>query len=574
MQPRRNSRRVDYTEDGMNDYDDDVEMEDGYKQDPYDAREEEDDDDDDNDEMQVDSSSSDEEDDDEEEEEEEPAAQRPRRSSRDQTSRRRRNQSASSSLSSAVAASNNNNGGRRRTSSRANKFASSMAEPSSKSIRDLLPQGMTEYVSSSDNNNKKKKKASSSSSDDDDDESEKPRRRRTTTTAKKKPRASPPHKSPARRHKQRRYSLKHEIAPSDQDENESDDDDDDDNNEDDELSYASSSSSSSQVSAEMEDEEEEEPLKIQRILASRTETRRKWHEICQSMNTSEIEFGSRWFQQASKTSTSPSSHAAPSDQDGDVFEERFLIKWADLGYLHCSWEIQEDLVEQIEGAKTYLTTFFRKSHNGLLFTADERCDGDYFDPAFTEIERILEVQLPEGCCSCPGGDPKMDPVLEDSYNESSFGMIMDKKDPNFEEGTGRQFLIKWANLPYSQATYEFERDLILCDIDYKEAVKSFLKRAPKPSKRTREAFLRQGVEEQKRLFKIFGDKSSLDEASREKAVEKYKRELQERVYKNGGQLRDYQGEGVAWAISNFVNQRSCILAGKFCSCLLLLSIDF
>lgn len=45
-----------------------------------------------------------------------------------------------------------------------------------------------------------------------------------------------------------------------------------------------------------------------------------------------------------------------------------------------------------------------------------------------------------------------------------------------------------------------------------------------------------------------------------KAVEKYKRKLQAYTFKNGGQLRDYQSEGVAWMVANFVNNRSSILA--------------
>jgi hypothetical protein len=37
-------------------------------------------------------------------------------------------------------------------------------------------------------------------------------------------------------------------------------------------------------------------IKIQKILASRTERRQRWIEICTKINTSEIENGSRWFQ--------------------------------------------------------------------------------------------------------------------------------------------------------------------------------------------------------------------------------------------------------------------------------------
>lgn len=366
--------------------------------------------------------------------------------------------------------------------------------------------------------------ASIPNDDDDDDDDDVGRLRK-----------SSPHKSPARRHAQRRRNLKRVDTSSDEEPNGGDNEDNEEDDDDDSEDRQSSDEAS----------EPEEPLKVQRILACRTETKKRWKEICRNINTSEIEYGSRWFQEP------------PEDENEDDYEERFLIKWSDLSYLHASWETRDDLIEQIEGAKVYLTTFFRKSQNGLLFSADERCDGDYFDPAFTEIDRILEVDVPKGYRA-----PGMDVNLEDTFTSSSFGMIMDKADPDFEEGTGRQFLVKWNNTSYSESSYEFERDLILRDIEYKDKVKDFLQRGAKLSKKKRESFLKQGQNELSRLVKIFGDNSNLSEGNINKAVEKYKRELDSYHFKNGGKLRDYQIEGVAWMVSNYVNGRSSILADE------------
>jgi hypothetical protein len=215
----------------------------------------------------------------------------------------------------------------------------------------------------------------------------------------------------------------------------------------------------SHESEEEGEEEEEESLKIQRIVASRSETRRKWQEECKNMNTSEIDYGSRWFQKDKYVT----------EEDLDAFEERFLVKWADLSYMHCSWETQDDLIDQVDGAKTYLTTFFRKSENGLLFDADERNDGDYFDPGFVQIERILEVAHPDD----------VPPIESDDPIISKYGIVMDKAHEDFERGTGRQFLIKWENTPYAEATFEFERDLIINDIDYSEHLAAFEERSKK-----------------------------------------------------------------------------------------------
>ena len=206
---------------------------------------------------------------------------------------------------------------------------------------------------------------------------------------------------------------------------------------------------------ENDDDDDEDSMKIQRILACKTLTRKEWKMICDKMNTSEVDFGSRWFQEEQK------------DKEvlGDsTFEERFLVKWSELSYLHNSWETEVDLIDQVDNAKNYLTTFFRKSKNGLLFSADERCDGDFFDPGYIQVDRILQVHLPE-----------------DSANaeNNKYGIILDRTHKDFESGTGRQFLIKWTNMSYSEATFEFERDLILNEIEYEEQVKNFLDRSVK-----------------------------------------------------------------------------------------------
>ena len=351
---------------------------------------------------------------------------------------------------------------------------------------------------------------------------------------------SSPHKAQARRHQQQRRSLTTDKSTT-------------------ETANASSSSSESEPEeVSDEEEEEEEPLKVQRILASRTETLQKWKEIGARMNTTEVTYGSRWFQSSDGEDKDPTTTSS----DPNSFQERFLVKWSDVSFLHVSWETESDLVEQAD-AKSYLTTFFRKSVGGLLYSQDERCDGDYFDPAFTQVERILEVQQPEGWS-------ENDPPRKDG-NTYDYGMILDRVDPLFDERTGRQFLVKWGNLPYTECTYEFERDLVLNDIEYAQQLNEFLRRSKKPTKSECRAYFKMGDDEIKRLYPIFGDKTlakdkQLSKEEKEAAVDRYKTELQEQIFKNGGQLRDYQAEGVAWMVANYLNNRSCILCdemGKF-----------
>jgi Chromo (CHRromatin Organisation MOdifier) domain len=446
-----------------------------------------------------------------------------------------------------------------RRSARSTKFTSSMAEPSN-SIKEFFTQSSKSITKVSTTKSQRKNQEADIVDTDESEineakEPSKSQSRRKVVKAEKANTKNPisgGQKSPARRHVANRRVVHASDSSEDEDDSEEDDD------------------------------QDEAPLRIHRILGSRTETLRAWREICRNMNSTEIHFGSRWYQPDNDENVnakdgeidnnekqepdavldhdkikqlSDKKQKSFSGHDDDVFEERFLVKWWDLSYLHCSWEAQSDIVEQVESGKTALSTFFRKSINGVLYSADERCDGDYFDPAFVQIERILEIQFPDSLEKL-----KLTAEDEDNYDEASFRMIHDKNDPEFDAGTGRQFLVKWANLPYSDGTYEFERDLIMNEIEYKTHVKSFLIRSTKMSKTSAKLEMKRGEDEFKRLYKIFGENNKLGQ--REEAIEEYKLKLQERQFKNGGQLRDYQAEGVAWMISNYVNRRSSILCDE------------
>lgn len=176
--------------------------------------------------------------------------------------------------------------------------------------------------------------------------------------------------------------------------------------------------------------------------------------------------------------------------------------------------------------------------------------GDYFDPAFTQVDRILEILWPDDV-------KKTDADEEAALKPEAVGVVMDKEN---EEGTGRQFLIKWRNLGYAEATYEFERDLIWREVDYKPHVEAFLRRNKKPSKRARREAVTQGKEELQKLNDIFrGGEDRTDEEHQEK-IKQFQQDLQNIEFKNGGQLRDYQAEGVSWMLANYVHDRSSILA--------------
>ena len=107
-------------------------------------------------------------------------------------------------------------------------------------------------------------------------------------------------------------------------------------------------------------------------------------------------------------------------------------------------------------------------------------------------------------------------------------ICLDKKSSNYESGKGRQFLIRWSNMGYSLCCYEFERDLILNDIEYKSHVASLEQRSEKPTRADIKKQDKKRDLEAKRLYKIFGDKISWkSETEKERRVKAYQTKLEE-----------------------------------------------
>ena len=218
-----------------------------------------------------------------------------------------------------------------RKSSRSTAFRGEMKDPSN-SIADLLK--IADAVDDNKARSKRAKRRSSledTSGESDEERSVPPKRRSGGKTVK----------SPAKRHTKKRMSKAPEHHSESSSEGESDE----------------------ESEEESEEEEEEEEMKFSKIIASKSLTLKEWKEVSSKINTTEITNGSRWIQESDP------------DENPEKYEERFLVKWTDLSHLHCSWETEKDLLEFCDGAKTKLSTFFRKSQGGLLYDADERLDG-------------------------------------------------------------------------------------------------------------------------------------------------------------------------------------------------------
>lgn len=70
-------------------------------------------------------------------------------------------------------------------------------------------------------------------------------------------------------------------------------------------------------------------------------------------------------------------------------------------------------------------------------------------------------------------------------------------------------------------------------------------------------------EQKRRLYKIFGENARGTQEERDEKIAEYQQQLVDEEFgDNGNKLRDYQAEGVAWLMSNYVNKRSSVLADE------------
>lgn len=113
------------------------------------------------------------------------------------------------------------------------------------------------------------------------------------------------------------------------------------------------------------DVEKKEEHKIGTVMAVKTVTLAEWKDVTRLMNTTAIFNGSRWAPGTPKTENQSKS------------EQRFLVKWRDLSYLHVSWETERDLVASCPGARQHLRSFRKivDGSDGSRYLVDERLDG-------------------------------------------------------------------------------------------------------------------------------------------------------------------------------------------------------
>jgi len=274
-------------------------------------------------------------------------------------------------------------------------------------------------------------------------------------------------------------------------------------------------------------------------------------------------------------------------------EEVLLIKWRGRSYMHCSWELPEDLIrlDPTNTAKGKLKRYFQSLEISMgpfwkkvLSDAQTGVEEDYFPPTYVEVERILasdETEMDLNIFAKQRGDNRR--LDKEALREKELAETADsearancapapqcvvKDDAEKTTDNGKQtwdpedyvrYVVKWKGLPAAEMTWEYWKDI---KADFVDEVEDYWLRQRRPTAAETKFKSHPNVREFKKLKEspIFGV------SSRERPVigADYSDETQSEVDENevSLRLRSYQLEGVNWLLWNWWNGRSCILADE------------
>ncbi|KAG1712992.1 hypothetical protein DVH05_000722 [Phytophthora capsici] len=274
---------------------------------------------------------------------------------------------------------------------------------------------------------------------------------------------------------------------------------------------------------------------IDKVIAREVHTLKEWKKICWNKNTRFLTHCSIFLPEEdedkdekqeeqepkdSENSTTekerPSTPKKPMDDDDDEVagEERFLVKWKMLSYLHTSWQTEDELLDTDKNAKGKIQRF-REKENRALYTQEVQGD-EYFNPEFRIVDRILEIR-----------DRPLDDFAPDDAADG--------------ESKFQYFLVKWNALSYDEITWEREDD-----VGDDAALEQYNERIIRAAKRFKRIALAKHTPQSKP--KNFRGYTAESPPPRRK----------EQTF----QLRDYQLTGVNWMLFNWYQKRNSMLADE------------
>lgn len=256
------------------------------------------------------------------------------------------------------------------------------------------------------------------------------------------------------------------------------------------------------------DESEEDERAIDKILC----IRRKKEKAANGEDKAKLEAGEKGKEKGKdkkKEGEETPSKRQMKDGFGDSIE--ILVKWKDRAYIHSEW-IDERTVLRLARIK-YL--------NFLRSLMEEQ--GPVWD---VDLDDLIEAQ--------EDSDAMYEHGIKTSWT------VIDRIVKSKKERDGTQsYLVKWDELDYDQCTWEQEKDI---------------KDLP-------------DFQQKLELFRQFNDPANMQAAEKklnadqaqQKAFKKYK---QQSTCLGGGELHDYQLEGVNWLLFSWHERTNVVLADE------------
>ncbi|TDH68795.1 hypothetical protein CCR75_005397 [Bremia lactucae] len=291
------------------------------------------------------------------------------------------------------------------------------------------------------------------------------------------------------------------------------------------LAESSEEADSANDSDDDGEEPESDGFIIDKILACEVHTQKEWKKICWNKTTRFLTHCSIFLPPEDEKNEDKEEVGEDQEQErckdsatdenvvDDTGEERFLVKWKTLSYLHASWQTEDELLETDKSAKGKIQRFREKEP--ALYTQEIQGD-EYFNPEFRSVDRILEIS-----------DKPLDDFAPDdaANNESNL----------------QYFLIKWKALSYDDITWEREDD-----VGDDAALKQYNDRIIRASKRYKKIAFGKAVSHTKRKnFRGYTAESPPPCKKEQNFV-----------------LREYQLTGVNWLLFNWYQKRNSMLADE------------
>lgn len=209
-------------------------------------------------------------------------------------------------------------------------------------------------------------------------------------------------------------------------------------------------------------------------------------------------------------STLPVASSSLLVSEPDWNEVEFFIKWKGQSYLHCQWKSLSDL-QNLTGFKKVLNYIKRADEDRNNRTLLSREEAEVHD-----VSKEMELDL----------------LKQYSQVERIFA---DRIGKGSSEDVSPEYLVKWRGLSYAESTWEKDIDI---------------------------SFAQEAIDEYKAREAAMTIQGKMVDFQRKKSKALLRKLDEQPVWLKGGNLRDYQLEGLNFLVNSWRNDTNVILADE------------